>query len=145
MKTADLWRDRAWRLFLFRGAMVRLSAALVLSALVSGVYGQRVYFTFAASAAGVLLLARAWWEYCAFRDGKPLRRADTGVPWMLRKEKKRRPHRPAFMMNARDFDDDLTPYTAVGPDAFTDGQCRLAELFSCLLSGGIMILLSFVL
>ncbi|MBR6185655.1 MAG: hypothetical protein IKQ41_05275 [Clostridia bacterium] len=144
MKTSDLWKDRAWRLLVFHRAMVHLSVALILCALIAGLYRQRVYFSFAASAAGVLLLAWAWRERCAWQDGRPLRREAAGVPYLLRKEKKKRPHRPAFLMTSRDFDDDLTPYTAVGEDAFSDAQRRAANLFSCLLSGALMILFSFV-
>ena len=144
MKTAEWGRDRAWRLFVFRRAMAQLSVALVLCALIAGAYGQRIYVTYAFSAAGVLLLARAWWEYCAWRDGKPVKR-EGGVPYLLRKEKGRRLHRPAFLMDGRDFDDDLTPYTAVGAQDFSDAQCRLAQVVSCVCSGGLMVLLSFIL
>ncbi len=144
MKKADLWKDRGWRLLVFHRAMVHLSVALVLCALIAGSYGQRVYFTFAASAAGTLLFAWAWREYCAWLDGKPLKRAG-GVPYFLRRDKTKRLHRPAFLMNHQDFDDDLTPYTSFGADAFSDVQCRLANLFSCLISGGLMILFSCVL
>ena len=145
MDTGSVWKQRKWRLLVFRRAMVRLSAALVISALAAGLYRMRAYFAFAACAAGVLLLARAWWGYCGWRDHRPYRR-DTGkVPYMLRKEKGKKPHKPAFLMNSADFDDDLNALTAVGEDGFSEDQCRIADISAAVLSGLLMIFFSAVL
>lgn len=144
MRANSVWNHQGWRLLSFRKAMLHLSLGLVISALAAGLYQNRVYFTFAACAVGAVLWARAWWDYCAWRDGKPLRRPGKSVPYMLRRNKRSRPHRPAFFMTSEDFDDDLTPFTTASEESFTDTQCRLASAFSCFLAGGLMIAVSFV-
>ena len=144
MEANSLWKQPKWRLLVFRQAMGMLSAALVMSAAAAGVLGRRFYFTFAASTAGVLLLGRAWLEFCRLRDHRPLEENRKKPPAMLCRPEKRRRHKPAFLMNAADFDDDLTPYTAVGFEGFGDDGCRLARTAAAVLAGLLMIAVSFL-
>lgn len=144
MQTDCLWKQPRWRLLVFHRAMAMLSAALVISALIVGVYRQRAYFAFAACALGTLQLARAWWDDCRRRDRKPCAEKPAQVPWMLRRTREKRRYKPAFLMDSRDFDDDLTACTAVSADGFSEDQCRLAQIAAELLSGALMILISFI-
>lgn len=144
METDRVWKRPKWRLLVFHQAMVTLGTALVVCALIAGGYGQRVYFSFAASAAGVLLLARAWFMYCRWRDHRPDRPREARIPYMLSREKEGKRHKPAFLMDSRDFDDDLAAATVVSQEDFSLDQCRLAQLVSALLAGAMMILVSFV-
>ena len=144
MKRTENPRDPKWRLAVFRHAMGSFSAALVLSALISGAYGSRVYFTFAASAAGVLLWGRAWHGYLRLKDPNKAPAAKPRVPYVLRAAKPKRARKPAFLMNSEDFDDDLTRFTLTGEEAFTDAQRLKVKAVSDLFSGALMILLSFV-
>ena len=146
MKRAiELWKEPKWRLLVFRRAMLHLGVALVVSALIAGAYQSRVHFMFAACAAGVLLTARAWWDYCRMRDGKPLAAERDKVPYILRRDKGARRHRPAFLMNSEDFDDDLTPYTTAAEEDFDENELRRAHIAAYLLSGALMIVISAVL
>ena len=138
-----LWKNREWRLLLFHGAMTRFAAALVLCALAAGVFREGPAFMFACCAAAALLLLSAWLLYCRFRDGKtpePPRR----VPWMLRRAHPAKPHRPAFLMDSRDFDDDLTPYTALAEDHFSPREQLLARAYSSLAASCLMLAASFL-
>ena len=103
-----LWKNREWRLLLFHGAMTRFAVCLVLCALAAGLFRETRTFMFASCAAAALLLLSAWLWYCRFRDGK-IQESRLRVPWMLQRTHPSKPHRPAFLMDSRDFDDDLTP------------------------------------
>jgi len=140
-KTVDLWRQPKWRLLVFRRAMTHASTALVISALISGVCRSLTHFMFAACAAGVLLLGGSWRDYCRWRDGKPLGRRPSGVPYSLCRDRSRR---PAFLIDSADFDDDLTPYTAVAEEDFSDEACRRARVAAQALAGMLMIAISAV-
>ena len=145
MSTLEAFKDRPWRLLTFRQAMVTLSVALVLCALISSAYQSRVYFCFAASASGVLLIARAWLSYCKWKDGRAYNRGRIQVPYSLRGIRPVRVRKPAFLMNSADFDDDLTPFTVAAEENFSDDRCWWAKIVSSLLAGALMILFSFVL
>lgn len=146
MKRDCLWRWPSWRRVVFHRAMTHLSAALVLSAAAAGLYQDRVYFMFASCLSGVILIARAWLAYCRWSDPrKREKQMDVKIPYLLKKEKNPRRHKPAFLMNAGDYDDDLTPVTAVDEEIFTDAQRAGAHIAAFVLSGCGMLLLSFVL
>ena len=140
----ECFRDRKWRLMVFRKAMAVLAATLALCALVGGLYGQRVYFTFALCAAGILLAARAWFGYCRGKDGGGSARKTVKVPWMLRRDPSRRAHRPAFRMNSEDFDDDLTPYTVAREEDFPEKWQWAGALAADGLAAAILFAVSFL-
>ncbi len=144
-ETCEAWKRPGWRLLVFHSAMTHLSAALVISALIAGVYRRRVYFMFASCAAGMLMLAAAWREYCRWCDGKPLNRRTEAVPYSLRREKARVRRRPAFLMDSRDFDDDLTPDTMAAEEDFSDADCFRARVAARALAGALMLAVSVIL
>ena len=144
MRIIDLIRDSKWRLLTLRKGMLHLSVMLVLSALVSGLLQSRIYFMFATCTAGVLLAANAWLEYCRWKDGKPLQRVQAHIPAMYRNPARRKRYKPAFMMNSKDFDDDLTAYTMAEEEDFPDAECHLSRITASLVSGILLLAVSFV-
>ncbi len=145
MSTIDFCKNRKGRLLVFRQAMAMLSVNLVLCALISGLYRSRLYFSFAASAAGVLLILRAWFSRCRWKDGHRYAARPDRVPYLLRGRQPKRVRKPAFLMNSTDFEDDLTRFTVTGEEDFSDDECWRARILSCLLCGALMIFFSFVL
>ena len=141
MRVTDMIRNSKWRLLTFRKGMLHFSAMLVLSALVSGIFGSRIYFMFASSTAGVLLAAGAWFRYCRW---KPLRDAGMRVPDIYRSAGRRKRYKPAFLMTSRDFDDDLTAYTMAAEEDFSDAERQVSEISANLVSAFLLLAVSFV-
>ena len=126
-----------------------MAVALAVSALVGGAYGAHSHFIFALCAAGALLIGRGWLAYLRMTGYRPLaaRRgnAKRRVPYFHQRVKDRRRARPAFRKDFRDFDDDLTYATAVDEAVFPEKDREAARLWANMASGGLVILLSFVL
>ncbi|MBO4297618.1 MAG: hypothetical protein IKS52_12765 [Clostridia bacterium] len=141
-KTPDLLRQPKWRLLVFRRAMTHVSAALVICALIAGLYRSRAHFMFACCAAGTLLLAGGWITYCRWRDGRLPEERAAGAPYILRRDKRRRPHRPAFLMDSADFDDDLTPFTTAAEEDFPIEALVRARIAAQALAGAVMLAVS---
>ena len=123
------------------------ATALVLCAIVAAFYGDRLRFIFALCAAGGVFLAWGWFTYLqmtGFRlpglKGKPGKQK---VPYILRKEKQK-VHKPAFAMDNDDFDDDLVDATTVREAEFSKAQVQLARIWSRIICGGLLFLVSFV-
>ncbi|HOS18114.1 MAG TPA: hypothetical protein PK438_02400 [Clostridia bacterium] len=136
------------RMFLrlvYRRAFRLFSIALVVSALLGGIYGIRLYFIYGLSASGCLCLCAAWFTRLAAKGFSPfppfrLRKA-AKVPYSLRRFKEAA-HRPAFLMDYRNFDDDLTPASAVDEAAFDRTELGKAKTLSRLFCGAALIALS---
>lgn len=139
-----MWKDPKWRLLVFRRTMLHFSTAIVICAVVAGIYQNRTYFTFAAVAAGVILLARAWWTRCRRQDGRTAPRIGAQVPYSLRGNKPPRRHKPAFLMTSADFDDDLTPQTIARDEDFSEAECFKAQMCAYIVSGVLLIAASFI-
>ena len=142
---AEAASDRRWRLLVYRGAMRSCGVALMLCALVGGLYGSRVYFIFALCAAGALMLLSAWRWWGRLRDGRPIRRNEGNTPFIWRRDKRLKPHKPAFIRDGMDFDDDLTPLTTAREEGFSDAQALLARAASALLAAALLFALSLIL
>ncbi|MBQ8748000.1 MAG: hypothetical protein IJZ08_09080 [Clostridia bacterium] len=138
---------RTYRLVLFRRTFSYLGIGLVVSALVGGLYGDRMHFIWALCAVGAILLAFGWWEYLKvtetlrFLSRKKEKKAK--VPFALRKEKEHRSHKPAFLQKAEDFEDDLTPYTTADEEIFSEKRRQYALVISRMTAGAILLILSF--
>ena len=145
VKASEWVRDRAWRLLVYRQTMRRFGVGLALSALVGGLYRERTYFIYALCAAAALTLCAAWFEYMRGSDGKPLRRPRPDAPYIWRRVKPLRPHKPAFMRDGMDFDDDLTPLTTAREEGFPDGAASLARAVSGAAAAALLFALSLVL
>ena len=120
---------------------------LVLSAIVGGIYGDTMYAVRALCAAGSVLMCLGWFDFLKL-DGMRIfgfgpKKEGTQVPYILRRFKQTRPHRPAFRKDAADFDDDLTAATAVDPGAFSEHQAGMASVWAKAGAGVLLYLVSF--
>lgn len=106
---------------------------------------MRLYFIYGLSASGCLCLCAAWFTCLAAKGFSPLlpfRLCKTAkVPYCLRRFKEAA-HLPAFLMDYRNFDDDLTAVSAVDEAAFDRAQGNKAKILSSLFCGATLIALS---
>ena len=143
----DRFDKKKYRLVLFRRIFSYIGTGLVISALIGGIYSDRIHFIWALCAVGAVLIGWGWYEYLrmtgsfAFiRRNKPKKEK---IPYFLRKEKDKKLHKPAFMQKAEDFDDDLTPYTTADAEIFTEKQLKTALVISRIAAGVLLFLISF--
>lgn len=143
----DRGDKKKYRLVLFRRMFSYIGTGLVVSALVGGLYSDRLHFIWALCAVGALLIGWGWYEYLKLTGsfafmGKNKSKKEI-VPYMLRKDKTAKMHKPAFMQKAEDFEDDLTPYTTADTDFFTEEQLKKLLIISRVSAGAILFLISF--
>ena len=89
-----------------------------------------------------------WWEYLRVTDSLPFRRQKKAkkpaVPFILRKDKEKKRYKPAFLQNAEDFEDDLTPYTTADMEILSE-KSRSSVLITARVAAGVLLfILSFV-
>ena len=126
-----------------------LAAGLVVSAIIGGLYRDRMYTVWALCAVGSLLVCWGWFIYLRL-DGmrlfgfKPNPKEGTKVPYFHQRFKHKRPARPAFRKDSADFDDDLNDATAVDEDRFSEQQRDLAKVWSRIAAGILLFALSFL-
>ena len=124
-----------------------LSVGLVICAIVGGLYGSTMYTVWALCAAGSIFICWGWFLYLRL-DGmrifgfKP-NSEKAKVPYIHRRFKNKRAHRPAFRKDSADFDDDLTAATAVDAEAFSQRQAEMARIWARVAAGSLMYLISF--
>ena len=124
-----------------------LAVGLVISAIVGGLYGSTMYTVWAMCALGSLLILWGWFGYLKL-DGmrifgwKP-NGTKTRVPYIHRRFKQKRYHRPAFRKDSADFDDDLTAATAVDSEAFPEKKAQMALVWARIAAGVLLLLVSF--
>ena len=139
---------KVFRLVLFRRMCGYLGTGLVISAILGGLYQDRLHFVWGLCAAGAVLLAMGWWEYLRVTDSLPFRRQKKAkkpaVPFILRKDKEKKRYKPAFLQNAEDFEDDLTPYTTADMEILSE-KSRSSVLITARVAAGVLLfILSFV-
>ena len=138
---------RTYRLILFRRTFSCLGIGLVVSALIGGLYGDRMHFIWALCAVGGILLALGWWEYLKVTETLHFlsrkKEKKQKIPFALRKDKEIRAHKPAFLQKAEAFEDDLTPYTTADEEIFSEKRRRYALVISRMAAGAILLILSF--
>lgn len=120
---------------------------LVISAIVGGIYGSTMYTVWAMCASGSVVICWGWFTYLQCKGmrlfgGKPKSR-ESSVPYVHRRFKQKRPHRPAFRKDAADFDDDLTSATAVDSEAFSEEAAKMAQVWARVATGVLLYLVSF--
>ena len=125
-----------------------LGIGLVISALVGGLYGDTMYTVWALCAVGSLLVLWGWFLYLKL-DGMVLfgfkaRERKNSVPYIHRRFKQKRPHRPAFQKDNADFDDDLTAATAVDEEAFGERAAAMTRVWARIAAGALLFLVSFL-
>lgn len=139
---------RTYRLVLFRRTFSYLGTGLVLSALVGGLYRDRMHFVWALCAVGSIFIAFGWLEYLKMTDSLPFfhrtKKKTVKTPYAWRKEKEARRHKPAFMKKSEDFEDDLTPQTTADLEIFSEKLRSYALIISRVAAGLLLLILSFV-
>ena len=139
-------RKRYFR-FIYRRSFRYLGAALVIALVVGALLGGGIYTVNAVCAAGCVLVCWGWFTYLKMTGMRFFKRfgarKKVQVPYLHRKDKGEKNHRPAFRMDSEDFDDDLTAATVVSEELFSKRQQEAAAAIARAVSGGLMILLSF--
>lgn len=123
-----------------------LGICLVMSAVVSGVLNEKIYFIWAMATSGVILIAFAWFTYlqmCGVRLPFHSRKKQyMKVPYCHQRYKACRPHVPSFLKDATYFDDDLSDATVVDRERFSHKERSIAQIISSIMCAVILILLS---
>ena len=141
--------DRAvYRRVLLRRTFSYLGTGLVLSAVVGGLYRDRMHFIWALCAIGSIFIAFGWFEYLKLTDSLPFfhqsKQKKIKTPYAWRKEKEIKKHKPAFMQKSEDFEDDLTPQMTADVEIFSERRRSFALIISRVAAGIILLILSFV-
>ena len=142
-------KDKAvFRRVLLRRTFSCFGTGLVLSAIVGGLYRDRMHCIWALCAAGAIFIAYGWFEYLKMTDSLPFFRRSKPkkpkVPYALRKEKQAKHHKPAFMQRSEDFEDDLTPQTVADIEIFSEKRRSAALIISRIAAGILLLIASFV-
>ena len=139
---------KTYRLVLFRRTFSYFGTGLVISAIVGGLYRDRMHFIWALCAIGAILIAFGWFEYLKLTDSLPFFRKSKDkkikTPYAWRKEKEVKRHKPAFMQKGEDFEDDLTPQTIADIEIFSKKRRSFALIFSRIAAGILLLIVSFV-
>ena len=141
--------DRAvYRRVLLRRTFSYLGTGLVISAIVGGLYRDRMHFIWALCAAGTIFIAYGWIEYLKMTDSLPFfhkkKAKKVKTPFIWRNQKQEKHHKPAFMQTAEDFEDDLTPQTIADMEIFSEKRRSIALIISRVAAGIILLILSFL-
>lgn len=126
-----------------------LATALVLCALVGGIYESHTHFIFALCAAGAALIGWGWLLHLRSSGmrlpGLRTNRVKRHVPYIHQRFRGTPPQRPAFRKDYHDFDDDLTSATAVDETLFSKKEAEKARILASVLCGAVVIALSLIL
>ena len=121
--------------------------ALVIALLLGTLLGGGFYLVSALCAAGFVLIAWGWFTHLKRIGIQPFRRFSlpkkAKVPWLHRRFRDKRSHRPSFRMDSADFDDDLTSATIVNEEDFSEKQQLLAASIARAAGGILLVLFSF--
>jgi hypothetical protein len=150
-KTSSPLTDRekkTLRLIFLRRTFSYLGTGLVCSAIVGGLYGDRLHFIWALCAVGAILIAFGWLTYLKMTDSLPFfhKSAPKKVrtPYIWRSQKQQKRHKPAFMQSAEDFEDDLTPETTADMETLSQSRRYAILVISRMAAGLLLILISFI-
>ena len=133
---------------IYKTAFSYLGVALVLSLLLGSLLGGNYYIVSAVCACGFVLICWGWFGYLKMTGMRLLPKGDgkkkPKVPYIHKKDKDKKMHRPSFRMDSDDFDDDLTSKTAVKAENFTEKQADTARIIARIACGIIMVIISFL-
>lgn len=119
---------------IYRKLFRRLSIYLVLSALLGGIYQDRLHFIYGLSFFGSFAILLAWVQHLENKGMNlpwlKFKPAATNVPYMMRHFKNSAIHKPLLLMDYNDFDDDLTILAAVSEGQFTPRLCKKANMWT---------------
>ncbi len=124
-----------------------LAWALVIALLTGTLLGGGIFVVSALCAAGFVLIAWGWFAYLKLSGQNPFGRLKAKkkpkVPWLHRRFKEERAHRPSFSMDSADFDDDLTSATMVNAEDFSEKQQLAAAAIARMIAGALLVVFSF--
>ena len=139
---------RIYRRVILRRTFSYLGAGLVISAIVGGLYRDRMHFIWALCAIGAIFLAYGWLEYLKMTDSLPFfhtkKAKNIKTPFIWRNQKQKKWHKPAFMQNSEDFEDDLTAQTIADIEIFSEKRQSVALIISRVAAGILLLIASFV-
>ena len=139
---------RIYRRVILRRTFSYLGAGLVISAIVGGLYRDRMHFIWALCAIGAIFLAYGWLEYLKMTDSLPFfhtkKAKNIKTPFIWRNQKQKKWHKPAFMQNSEDFEDDLTAQTIADIEIFSEKRQSVALIISRAAAGILLLITSFV-
>ena len=139
---------RIYRRVILRRTFSYLGAGLVISAIVGGLYHDRMHFIWALCAIGAIFLAYGWLEYLKMTDSLPFfhtkKAKNIKTPFIWRNQKQKKWHKPAFMQNSEDFEDDLTAQTIADIEIFSEKRQSVALIISRAAAGILLLIASFV-
>ena len=139
---------RIYRRVILRRTFSYLGAGLVISAIVGGLYRDRMHFIWALCAIGAIFLAYGWLEYLKMTDSLPFfhtkKAKNIKTPFIWRNQKQKKWHKPAFMQNSEDFEDDLTAQTIADIEIFSEKRQSVALIISRAAAGILLLIASFV-
>lgn len=125
-----------------------LGVTLVLCAIIGGIYGDRLHFVFALCAAGAGYICWCWFTHLK-RIGFKLvgfgerMKVKVKTPYVLRRIKHKRLHKPSFMMTNADFDDNLINATACNEEEFSKEKIQASQMYARAVCGAMLFIISF--
>ncbi|MBR6766359.1 MAG: hypothetical protein IKM02_00240 [Clostridia bacterium] len=132
---------------IYRQTFRYLGVMLVVALLLGALLGGGIFMVHAVCALGFVMIAWGWFTYLKMTGMRPFGRnpgkKKARIPYIHRRFKEKKPHRPTFRMDSADFDDDLTSATMVSEEMFSEKQIDAARGVSRAISGAIMVILSF--
>ena len=138
-------RKRYFRL-IYQRTFRYLGAALVIAMLFGTLLGGGFYLVSSLCAAGFVMICWGWFTYLKMTGMRFFRRSGrkkTKVPYLHRRFKEQKPHRPSFRMDSSDFDDDLTSATVVSDELFTWRQQQASAAIARAACGVMLVVFSF--
>ena len=124
-----------------------LGWAMVIALATGALLGGDIFMVCALCAAGFVMIAWGWFTYLKLAGMNPFghlkKRKEPKVPWLYRRFKEQRSHRPSFRMDSADFDDDLTSATMVNAEDFSSRQQLAADAIARSVCGALLVLFSF--
>ncbi len=124
-----------------------VGAALVIALLTGTLLGGSITTVSALCAAGFVMICWGWFTYLKMTGMRPFGRSSVKgkpkVPWLHRRFRESKPHRPSFRMDSTDFDDDLTSATMAAEEDFTEKQQDAARAIARAVCGVLLVILSF--
>lgn len=125
-----------------------LGVMLVVSLLLGALLGGSIFMMYSICAMGFVMICWGWFTYLKMTGMRPFGRnpgkKKAKVPYVHRRFKEKRGHRPSFRMDSDDFDDDLTSATVVSEEVFTEKQVDGARAIARAACGVILVILSFL-
>lgn len=133
---------------IYKRTFAYLGVMLTVSLLIGALLGGGIYMVNAVCAFGFVMLCWAWFTYLKMTGMRPFGRKPKSkkakTPYILRRFKDKKWHKPSFRRSSNDFDDDLTSATVAAEENFTEKQVDVARAIARAICGVIMVILSFV-